>query len=119
MRVQPRSSRNTLEIGVQGELRARVTAPPVDSAANQAVIALLAEAAGVAKSRVRLLVGDKARNKTFLIKVRPLSCEYAWKPLSGADVQRGVEDSACLNSRPRVGFGRDDHARPKNLGRRR
>lgn len=68
VRVQPRSSRNTLEIGSEGELRARVTAPPVDSAANQAVTALLAEAAGVAKSRVRLVAGEKARNKTFLIE---------------------------------------------------
>jgi hypothetical protein len=68
VRVQPRSSRNTLELGAEGELRARVTAPPVESAANQAVIALLAEAAGVAKGRVRLVAGDKARSKTFLIE---------------------------------------------------
>jgi uncharacterized protein (TIGR00251 family) len=68
VRVQPRSSRNTLEIGPEGELRARVTAPPVESAANQAVTALLAEAAGVPKSKVRLVAGEKARNKTFLIE---------------------------------------------------
>lgn len=68
VRVQPRSSRNTLELGPDGELRARVTAPPVDSAANQAVQSLLAEAAGVAKSRVRLVAGEKARLKTFSIE---------------------------------------------------
>ncbi|MDB5099124.1 MAG: hypothetical protein JWM80_3545 [Cyanobacteria bacterium RYN_339] len=67
LRVQPRSSRNALEFGPAGELRARVTAPPVDSAANDAVIALLAEAAGVAKSQVRLVLGKTARDKTFLI----------------------------------------------------
>jgi uncharacterized protein len=46
---------------------ARIAAPPVDGAANDAVRALLAERFGVAPRAVSLIAGEKAREKRFLI----------------------------------------------------
>ncbi len=68
IRLQPRASDNAL-VGISnGRLRIRVTAPPVDNAANQRMIALLAKAFGVAKSRVRLLAGAGKRDKRVAIE---------------------------------------------------
>ncbi len=63
VRVQPRSSRNGVD-GVHGEaLRVRVNAPPVEGAANEAVVEVLAEALGVARRAVRIVTGASARSK--------------------------------------------------------
>ena len=67
VRLQPRASGDTV-VGVEeGRLRIRVCAAPVDNAANEAMIALLAKELGVAKSRVRLLAGAKGRNKRVAV----------------------------------------------------
>ncbi len=67
IRLQPRASRSEL-LGVEAaRLRVRVSAAPVDNAANQEMIAILAKEFGVAKSRVRLLAGATARNKRVAI----------------------------------------------------
>jgi len=67
VRVTPRSSRNEV-IGFQdGLLSVRVTAPPVEGAANTAIIKLLANHLGVPKSRISLAAGAKGREKTFEI----------------------------------------------------
>jgi uncharacterized protein len=67
VRVQPRASVARVE-GVQGErLRLRVTAPPLEGAANAACIALLAQALGVRRSQVHLQAGEKSRDKLFRI----------------------------------------------------
>lgn len=64
LRVQPRASRAELA-GVHGDaLRMRVTAPPVDGAANAAVVRLLAGLLGVPPSRVRIVAGESSRDKT-------------------------------------------------------
>jgi hypothetical protein len=64
LRVQPRARRDGLE--AQGDrLVARVTAPPVNGRANEAVRRLLAAALGVAPSRLALLRGETARDKLF------------------------------------------------------
>ncbi|GAB7026733.1 DUF167 domain-containing protein [Geotalea toluenoxydans] len=66
--VQPRASRNEI-CGVQGdELRLRLTAPPVDDAANKLCIELLAKALGVAKSHLALTSGAKSRHKTIRVE---------------------------------------------------
>ena len=67
IRLQPRARDNALAGISDGRLRIRVTAPPVDNAANQKMIALLAKAFGVAKSRVRLLAGAGNRDKRVAI----------------------------------------------------
>lgn len=61
--VQPRASKNEI-VGMHGDaLKVRLTAPPVDSAANDALIALLAETLGVARRDVRIVAGATSRAK--------------------------------------------------------
>jgi uncharacterized protein (TIGR00251 family) len=60
------------------ELRIKVTAPPVDSAANEALVDLLAETLGCAKNRVELVRGHTSRHK--LIKLHGFKAEDV-KPL--------------------------------------
>ena len=75
VRVQPRASRSQV-LGYDGQtVRVRVTAPPEDGKANDAVVALLAEALGVPRSRVRILRGHAARNK--LVSVEGLTPDEA------------------------------------------
>jgi uncharacterized protein (TIGR00251 family) len=65
--VQPRASREGLS-DVNGEhLKVRLTAPPVEGRANAELIALLARAFGVPKSRVTLLRGETSRYKQLRI----------------------------------------------------
>ena len=66
VRVTPRSSREALELG-PGHAIARLNAPPVDGAANTALIAIVARHFGVAKRAVRLIAGDHARLKRVSI----------------------------------------------------
>ncbi len=63
VRVVPRSSRNQI-VGVEGEaLKIKLTAPPVEGAANAALVEFIAEWLGVRKNAVSIVSGDKARNK--------------------------------------------------------
>lgn len=64
LRVTPGARRTALERG-EGVIRANVTAAPEDGKANAAVAELLAEALGVAKSRLVLTRGATARDKVF------------------------------------------------------
>jgi uncharacterized protein len=52
----------------EGVLRARVAAPPVDGRANKALCKLIAKRCGVAPSRVRVVRGEKSRQKTVAIE---------------------------------------------------
>jgi hypothetical protein len=63
VRVAPRSSRNQI-VGVEGgALKIKLTAPPVEGAANAALIEFVAEWLGVRRSAVSIVSGDKTRNK--------------------------------------------------------
>jgi uncharacterized protein (TIGR00251 family) len=62
VRVIPRSRKNLLEWD-QGTLKARITAPPVDGAANEALIALLAERLGLPKRAISIVRGATGRQK--------------------------------------------------------
>ena len=64
LRVTPRAGRNALT-EEDGQLRAQVTAVPEDGRANRAVQALLAEALGVARTRLSLIRGATSRDKLF------------------------------------------------------
>ncbi len=67
VKVQPRA-RVTRVLGRVGDVyRVQLTAPPVDGKANEACIALFAELAGVAKSRVRIVLGLTSRTKVVEI----------------------------------------------------
>lgn len=49
------------------ELKIKVTAPPVDAAANQALIELLADGLGCSRGKVELISGKTSRHKTVLL----------------------------------------------------
>jgi uncharacterized protein (TIGR00251 family) len=67
VKAQPRANTNEV-VGVLGpELRIKITAPPVDSAANEALVRFLAETLGLAKSQVQLVRGATARHKAVKI----------------------------------------------------
>jgi len=66
VRVTPRAARNRIT-QKDGQIRVYVTAVPEDGKANVAVQKLLAKALGVAKSRLTLIRGQTARDKTFTI----------------------------------------------------
>jgi uncharacterized protein len=65
VKVQPRASRNEIGEALGNELRIKVTAPPVEAAANDALIHLLADALGCGKSRVELVRGHTSRHKVI------------------------------------------------------
>jgi len=62
LRVTPGARTEVIELG-EGRLLVKVRARPHEGAANEAVLALLAEALGVATSRLRMLRGATARDK--------------------------------------------------------
>ena len=68
VRVTPRASRDAVEpAGAHGVIRVRVTAPPVDGAANAAVVRALAKALGLPSRDVVLVAGERGRDKRFAV----------------------------------------------------
>lgn len=76
VRVLPRSSRNMLICEADG-LRAHLTAPPVEGAANAALIAALAERLHLPKRQIAVVRGAAARQKVLAIE--GLSAEEFWR----------------------------------------
>lgn len=68
VRVQPKASRNRLSVEPDGRVRATVTAPPAEGAANAALCALIADELDLAKSAVRVVRGEKSREKVVAIR---------------------------------------------------
>ena len=67
LRVVPRARRNDIA-GVQGDaLKIRLAAPPVEGAANRALIAFLARRLGVRRRQVSIEGGDRSRQKRVRI----------------------------------------------------
>jgi len=63
IRLTPRGSKNEI-LGWDGDtLRVKVTAPPLEGAANKACVQLVAQRLGVKRSQVTIVAGDKSRNK--------------------------------------------------------
>jgi uncharacterized protein (TIGR00251 family) len=66
--VKPRSSGDSIEGWKEGTLVVRLGAPPVQGAANKALIKLLADRMRVAKGKVRIVSGEKGRNKVVEVE---------------------------------------------------
>lgn len=66
VRVIPRSRKNEV-IWEEGTLRVRLTAPPVDGAANEALLKLLAARLDVPRSTLSIVQGATARQKMLQI----------------------------------------------------
>lgn len=82
IRVTPRAARAALTLEA-GELRARLPAPPVEGAANAALVALLAERLGIPKRAIELVRGATARRK--LVAISGLDAATFWRRLLPAD----------------------------------
>ena len=63
VRVTPRASRDAIEGEHEGALKVRLTAPPAEGRANDALRRLLAARLNVPVSAVRIVGGEKSRNK--------------------------------------------------------
>ncbi len=77
--VIPRSSQNSI-VWEQGSLKVRLTAPPVDGAANEALLALLARRLGLPKRQVSIVHGASGRQKT--VEISGLSLEAIQQKLA-------------------------------------
>ena len=67
LKVQPRARTNELAGTLGSELKVRVTAPPVDSAANEAVLEFLAETLGIPQRQITLVRGRTSTHKVIRI----------------------------------------------------
>jgi uncharacterized protein (TIGR00251 family) len=67
VRVQPKASRDELAGVLDNRLKIRLTAPPVDGKANQALVKFVARLCGVSRKQVTLLAGETSRNKRLRI----------------------------------------------------
>src|ERR1041385_1320528 len=79
IKLQPRASANEIGEALGNELRVKVTAPPVDSAANEALVRFLAEQLDCARNCVELVRGQTSRHKT--IKLHKLTADEILKRL--------------------------------------
>lgn len=67
VRVVPRARKDAIQGEIGDALKVRLCAPPVDGAANAALVAFLAEKAGIPRSRVRIVAGATARDKRVVL----------------------------------------------------
>jgi uncharacterized protein (TIGR00251 family) len=82
IKVTPRAPRNEIGEPMGNELRVKVTAPPVDAAANEALLRLLAETLDCPRGVVQLLRGQTSRHK--LVKVHGLTAQLVLEKLARA-----------------------------------
>ena len=83
-KVQPRASKNEIGTTLGDELRIKVTAPPVDAAANEVLVKLLADELDCARGRVELIRGHKSRHK--VVKLHGFAPEEVLKKLFAGTV---------------------------------
>jgi uncharacterized protein (TIGR00251 family) len=85
--VTPRASRDAIEGEYQDALKVRLTAPPVEDRANDALRCLLAARLNVPVSAVRIVGGEKSRNKRVAVagvtRVQVISLAEAAEPKRG------------------------------------
>jgi uncharacterized protein YggU (UPF0235/DUF167 family) len=67
VRLTPRAATDRVDGVVDGVLRARVTAPPVDGAANEALLRLVGAELGVPRRDIRLVSGSGSRTKVVAV----------------------------------------------------
>lgn len=64
--VSPRSPRNRIEIDGSGAIRVRLTAPPVDGAANAGLLKFLASVLDVPRTNLTIMAGAHSRHKRLI-----------------------------------------------------
>ena len=86
VRVIPRAGRSGLAGTRDGALLVRLTAPPVEGAANTALVEVLAKALGVPKRAVSIVSGDRGRSKR--VKVEGGTVDFVNSQLNTKDSRR-------------------------------
>jgi len=81
VRLQPKASQNEITGEKGGVIQIRVTAPPVDGKANDALIKFVAKKLGIARSEITLVRGERGREK--LLEIRGPKAADARKKLLG------------------------------------
>jgi hypothetical protein len=81
IKLQPRASANEIGEAIGQEIKIKVTAPPVDAAANEALVRLLADTFDCGRNRIELVRGHTSRHK--LVKVFGISMAEATSRLGG------------------------------------
>jgi uncharacterized protein (TIGR00251 family) len=66
--VQPRSAKNMIVGLHEDTLKLKLTAPPVDNAANKMCIKFLAKSLGISKSQIEIISGHTSRSKQVLLR---------------------------------------------------
>ncbi len=79
--LTPRGGQDRVDGVAEGVLRVRVAAPPVDGAANDALVKLLASELGVPRSTVRLVSGATARTKVIEVEGAEALVAARWPDL--------------------------------------
>ena len=82
IKLQPRASTNGIADCLGDELRIRVTAPPVDAAANEALVRFLSKCLDCPRNHVQLVRGHASRHKT--VKVFGMAAETVLVKLDAA-----------------------------------
>ncbi len=83
VRLTPRAGRDRIDGVAEGLLRVRVAAPPIDDAANAALVRLLAHELGVPQSAVLITSGRTARRKVIEVAgVDPMAVAERWPGLA-------------------------------------
>ena len=67
VKLLPRAARNEIGPALGNEIKVKVTAPPVDGVANEALVRFLAETLGCPRSAVQIIHGQASRHKTVAI----------------------------------------------------
>ncbi len=95
--VQPRSSKNMI-VGLHADsLKIKLTAPPVDGAANRMCIHFLAKCLAVSPSALQVMTGHKSRTKTILLK----SKQAPPSPAEVAYLKGQINQLVKLSAQPR------------------
>ncbi|MCB1648022.1 MAG: YggU family protein [Pseudomonadales bacterium] len=67
-RLQPKSARDEFSEILDGQIKIRITAPPVDGKANKHLIRFLAKQCRVPQERVTIMSGDTSKQKRIRIR---------------------------------------------------
>lgn len=93
LRVQPGARRAAVERDEQGGLKIRLQAPAVEGAANRALVETLAKSLlGLPRSGVRLISGEKSRDKVVEVDLLPEELDRR--------LRAAIDRSAGLKRRP-------------------
>jgi uncharacterized protein (TIGR00251 family) len=82
VKLQPRAAKDEIGGPLGDELRIKVTAPPVDSAANEALVRLLATTLDCGRNRIELIRGQTSRHK--LVRLRGFTVDEVRKKIGAS-----------------------------------